>query len=80
MRNFKYNKMTYEKYLKDIENNNNNKKENKILAEINDKVKKEFKKINDNDIIEDYMKIENYKENHINLQIKLDNLIQAKKH
>ena len=25
------------------------------------------------------MKIENYKENHINLQIKLDNLIQAKK-
>ena len=39
-----------------------------------------FKKINDNDIIEDYMKIENYKENHINLQIKLDNLLQAKKH
>ena len=35
------------------------------------KLKKNFK-INDNDIIEDYMKIENYKENHINLQIKLE--------
>ena len=76
MKNYGYDKKSYEKYLKDIENN---KKENKILAKINDKVKKEFKKINDNDII-DYMKIENYKENHINLQIKLDNLIQAKKH
>ena len=34
-----YDKKSYEKYLKDIENN---KKENKILAKINDKVKKEF--------------------------------------
>ena len=57
----------------------NNKKENKILTEINDKVDKDFKKINDNDIIEDYMKIKNYKENNINLQIKLDNLIELKK-
>ena len=36
-KNYGYDKKSYEKYLKDIENN---KKENKILAKINDKVKK----------------------------------------